>query len=89
MLPAHWRRGLGRVLCERALAEAGARGFAEVVLWELDSNEQARCFYVALGFYTEGTKRVFVERPDAVLHEIQYRIGTAAAAGESDSSATS
>ena len=81
VLPTHWRRGLGRVLCERALAEAQARGFAEVVLWELDSNERGRRFYDALGFRRDGVTRVFIERPDAVVHEERYRIVTRAAPG--------
>ncbi|MFQ5740083.1 MAG: GNAT family N-acetyltransferase [Acidobacteriota bacterium] len=32
VLPSHWRRGIGRLLCERTLAEARKREFEEVSL---------------------------------------------------------
>ncbi len=66
----------GAELAPRALDEARARRFAEVVLWEIDSNDRGRHFYAALGFQRGGTTRVFIERPDAVVHEERYRIGT-------------
>ena len=79
VLPSHWRRGIGRLLCEHVLAEAHTRGFAEVVLWVLESNERARHFYDALGFRFDGKMRVFLERPEAALHELRYRRNAAQA----------
>ncbi len=76
VMPSHWRRGIGRLLCERALAEARTRGFAEVVLWVLESNERARCFYSSLGFHPDGETRIFLERSDTVLYDLRYRRST-------------
>ena len=73
VLPAEWRRGTGRKLGERAVAEARARGFAEIVLWVLETNTRARSFYEALGFRPDGESRVFLERPYASWRELRYR----------------
>ena len=42
VLPSDWRRGTGRRLGERAVAEARARGFAEIMVWVLETNARAR-----------------------------------------------
>ena len=73
VLPAEWRRGTGRRLGERAVAEARARRFAEIVLWVLETNARARSFYEALGFRPDGESRVFLERPYASWRELRYR----------------
>ncbi len=80
VLPSHWRRGIGRLLCGQMLAEARTRDFAEVALWVLESDERARCFYNSLGFRPDGGTRVFLERSDASLHELRYRRNTSLAA---------
>ena len=72
VLPSHWRRGIGCLLCEQTMAEARTRGFAEVVLWVLESNERARRFYNSLGFRPDGETRIFLERSDSSLHEVRY-----------------
>ena len=74
VLPAEWRRGTGRKLGERAVAEARARGFAEIVLWVLETNARARRFYEALGFRPDGGSRVFLDRPYASWRELRYRM---------------
>ena len=71
--PSHWRRGVGRLLCERSCAEARRRGLAGVELWELESNAGARRFFHALGFRPDGGKRVFLEHAGVALHELRYR----------------
>ena len=73
VLPSYWRRGIGRLLCEQMVAEARTRGFAEVVLWVLESNERARGFYDSLGFRPDRKTRVFLERSGASIHELRYR----------------
>ena len=85
VLSSHWRRGLGRRLGERVLVEACARGFEEVVLWVLESNERARSFYAALGFRPDGTTRVFIERANVTLHELRYRRSTSPAGSDAGS----
>lgn len=71
--PAHWRLGIGRALCDRAIAEAAALGVSELVLWVLESNDPARAFYSSLGFCPDGQQRVFTETTVDVLHEMRYR----------------
>ena len=71
--PSHWRRGLGRLLCERSLADARSRGFAEVALWVLEPNERARRFYRALGFRPDGETRIFLERAGVALRDLRHR----------------
>ena len=78
--PSHWRRGTGRLLCERSLADARARGFAGVELWELESNEQARKFYYSMGFRPDGGTRVFLEHAGVSLRELRFRRTTPTAA---------
>ena len=73
VLPSHWRRGIGRLLCEQILSGACARELAEVVLWVLESNGRARRFYESLGFQTDGETRVFLDRAGAPLHDVRYR----------------
>ena len=71
--PSHWRRGIGRRLCEAMAEEAHAQGLAGVMLWVLEPNLRARRFYESLGFRPDGGKRVFLERREAVVHEVRYR----------------
>ncbi len=72
MLPSHWRRGIGSLLCEQMVTEARTRGYTEVVLWVLESNERALRFYDSLGFCPDGKTRVFLERSDESMHEFRY-----------------
>ena len=80
VLQSHWRCGIGRLLCEKMLAEARTRGFSEVALWVLEANESARCFYNSLGFRPDGGARVFLERSNASFLELRYRRNMALAA---------
>ena len=52
---------------------ADVRGYAEIVLWVLEPNARARCFYQALGFRPDGAERVFLEHSDVSLRELRYR----------------
>lgn len=47
--PARWRRGLGRVLLRRMLAEIAVSGTPGAWLWVLTQNLPARRFYAAEG----------------------------------------
>ena len=81
--PSHWHRGIGRLLCERSLADARARGFASVDLWELESNENARRFFRSMGFRADGETRTFLEHAGVSLRELRYRRTTQPGAQES------
>ena len=76
--PSHWRRGIGRLLCERSLADARGQGFADVELWELESNARARQFCHAMGFRPAGETRIFLEHAGVALRELRYRRMTTA-----------
>ena len=70
--PSHWRRGIGRLLCERSLADARVQGFAGVETWELESNAAARRFFHALDFRPDGETRIFLEHAGVSLRELRY-----------------
>lgn len=55
--PAHWRRGIGRVLCAAAVSRSTAMGYRELSLWTLEANRNARLFYTAFGFVPDGTRK--------------------------------
>ena len=73
VLPSEWRRGTGRRLGERAVAEARRREFSEVMVWVLETNARARSFYESLGFRPDGESKIFLERPYASWRELRYR----------------
>ena len=73
VLPSEWRRGAGRRLGERAVADARTRGFSEVMVWVLETNARARSFYESLGFRPDGESKIFLERPYASWRELRYR----------------
>lgn len=66
--------GVGRALCEHAVAELRARGFADAVLWVLEENERARRFYERGGWSFDGTRNDSV-RDGQPRHELRYRRG--------------
>lgn len=72
--PSHWRRGIGRLLCNRTLSDAAARGFAGVEAWELESNTGARRFFQSMGFRADGETRIFLEHAGTALRELRYRL---------------
>ncbi len=49
-LPQNWRKGCGRLMMDRVLADIKDSGFLEVVLWVFVDNIRARMFYEANGF---------------------------------------
>jgi ribosomal protein S18 acetylase RimI-like enzyme len=71
--PAHWNRGLGRILWDAAETELLRRGYQDVMLWTLEANVRARGFYEHLGFQLDdGVTRAF--RPQEIgLSEVRYR----------------
>lgn len=57
VLPSAQRRGVGRALVERALADARERGARKVTLRVLGHNAEARGLYERCGFEVEGVLR--------------------------------
>jgi GNAT superfamily N-acetyltransferase len=67
------RKGVGRALMDRAIANLQAQGFAAVTLWVLDTNAPARRFYEALGWQQDGATKT-ERRPGFDLKEVRYHL---------------
>lgn len=71
LAPQYWRKGTGRLLSQQAETILASRGHSEVTLWVLEGNKQARKFYEAMGFRTDGaTKEVNL---GALIPAVRYR----------------
>ena len=69
--PQHWRKGIGRFLAKQGESMLASRGCSVATLWVLEANGQARRFYEAMGFETDGaTKEVELGAP---LKAVRYR----------------
>ena len=55
--PVREWKGIGRLPCQEGEQILQSRGYVEVVLWVFEANQQARGFYEALGFETDGSTR--------------------------------
>ena len=71
--PDHWRRGVGKSLCESALEGARAQRWTTVTLWILKGNERAARFYAALGFALDGTERLDTHVIGTPVYELRFR----------------
>lgn len=54
LLPEYIGKGVGRQLTERCLGELQGMGFKDILLWVLEDNARARCFYEKAGFVCTG-----------------------------------
>ena len=68
--PAHWGRGVGRVLMEAARLALLGHGFSEAVLWVLEDNAQARSFYERSGWVPDGATKTY----EAGTIALRYRM---------------
>lgn len=64
-------RGHGRALLDHARAVLQGRGFAELTLWVLEENRNARRFYEKYGFRLDGATKMY---PKTEVPEVRYRI---------------
>ncbi|MFH1010502.1 MAG: GNAT family N-acetyltransferase [bacterium] len=71
LAPEHWRKGIGSFLSRRAEQMLKSRGYTQAVLWVFEGNPQARQFYEAMGFETDGATKWL--NPGAPLKAIRYR----------------
>ena len=69
--PKAWDRGVGRALFVRAEAALRELGYADAVLWVLETNRRAREFYEAAGWSADGDTKI-EELPQVTLHEVRY-----------------
>lgn len=69
--PEHWRKGIGRFLAEQGDNMLASRGRTVATLWVLEANDQARRFYEAMGYRTDGTTKEV--KLGATLTATRYR----------------
>ena len=56
-LPENWRKGCGRAMMERVLADVKKAGYETLVLWVFENNTRAIQFYKSFGFEPSGRRR--------------------------------
>ena len=70
--PDLYRRGIGGKLLRHAIRDLAGRGYAEAVLWTLETNAGARRFYERVGWQADGAAKL--DHLDGFdLHEVRYR----------------
>ena len=70
--PGWWRRGVGKLLIRDARARLAAQGFADSILWMMESNQRAARFYDADGWLPDGERRSEIVWGVSV-DEVRYR----------------
>lgn len=72
VLQDYWGQGIGRALFQHLLDEARDSKFAEIVYWEIESNDTGREFYESLSFRSDGSRRTFLEESNRTIEELRY-----------------
>jgi len=70
--PEVWGTGTGRSLMAGAVAELVRLGYADAILWVLDTNDRARRFYVRAGWAEDGASKTDGSRGFDIT-EVRYR----------------
>ncbi len=70
--PDAWGTGTGRALMASAVAELARLGYADAILWVLDTNDRARRFYALAGWEADGANKTDGSR-GFDLTEVRYR----------------
>jgi ribosomal protein S18 acetylase RimI-like enzyme len=70
VLPQQRGHGYGRTLLDHVVAELRRRGFAELTLWVLEENWNARRFYERYGFRADGGRQTNARTN---VPEVRYR----------------
>lgn len=72
--PAHWRRGLGRLLHDHVIAALREEGYRLATLWVLGTNVSAREFYGRAGWTADhATQTETIGETGITLEEVRYR----------------
>lgn len=58
ILPAHWRKGIGGMMCREAEQILKSRTIIQMVLWVFNDNQKARGFYETIGFGADGAVKI-------------------------------
>jgi L-amino acid N-acyltransferase YncA len=72
LLPSVVGKGIGRGLLAVTVSGLAEAGYAEAVLWVLDTNARARSFYAKAGWAPDGTAKEDDSR-GFPLNEVRYR----------------
>jgi GNAT superfamily N-acetyltransferase len=70
--PDAWGTGTGRALMGSAVAELARLGYADAILWVLDTNDRARRFYTLAGWEEDSAHKTDGSRGFDIT-EIRYR----------------
>ena len=70
--PAAWGTGIGRALMATAVTGLVRLGYANAILWVLDTNERARRFYALAGWEQDGANKTDDIRGFPIT-EVRYR----------------
>jgi GNAT superfamily N-acetyltransferase len=74
VLPLFWRKGIGKLLNNRAVTEARNHSFKALTLWVLASNHSAHSFYRAMGLRADGAAKTEKALGGNDLHEVRFRV---------------
>ena len=74
ILPAHWRTGIGRTICNCAIEAARRNGYKHLTHWVLALNCRARIFYEAMGFALDGATKSERASDGSELSEVRFHI---------------
>jgi GNAT superfamily N-acetyltransferase len=69
--PNHWGTGVGRELIRAGEERLRELGHLRVVLWVLDGNTRAQCFYESSGWMADGERRT-IEFVGQSIPEVRY-----------------
>jgi GNAT superfamily N-acetyltransferase len=70
--PDAWGTGAGRALMASTVAELARLGYADAILWVLDTNNRARRFYALAGWEKDGANKADGSRGFDIT-EVRYR----------------
>lgn len=70
--PAYWRKGFGKKLINRSVAESSNLGFSSIELWCIKGNSPAEAVYDCCGFTRTDKERTSSALTGHPLHEVLY-----------------
>jgi GNAT superfamily N-acetyltransferase len=70
--PDAWGTGTGRAMMSSAVTELARLGYADAILWVLDTNNRARRFYALAGWEEDGARKTDGSRGFDIT-EVRYR----------------
>jgi len=72
LLADHWGKSYGKQMMDFAAAALRSKGYKEIIVWVLEENSRARCFYEKYGFLYDGARKEI--EIGKTLVEIRYAL---------------